>query len=832
MAEEDNRDFVTKFYEEVNKTIGGNNENQILTLLLPGIALSKSDFEYNYINNEAKGPNIEANESRLANKLYDYAEIVGGDNGKTLEHQYKSALDMLTPKINPILANAKNQLRELLLKPYPYKFGPRNIRKAEYWDDNDKTTTTKPQENTPEYNDNSTIFTFQEVFFRLYSDYVEQLGEWAKQRQLARDHFQKQSDNKGFTDPVKKNQWVENQYLQWYEDNAEAWLTAVNQKMSVLLSVFSDNDMKIIEGILDSGSGAELQEARQTLRNFRKINPDGGYIYPVKFNPTNWFDYLNTSFTPVDLVNSPTALINELTHLYNQRDYINQRILDVTEQIPSTKDLEELKNNVDLARKEYNQCDRTLQNVVTNSFSNFAKFAVKTICAACCPSERIYQGIDNFKAGHTIENLKDKETNENDRNSTSPLVQAAFDNLKDSQKSSNNNATISEVFATEDGKDKNVKALKEGLSISGTINKGVDILIDGTNRVNLTQHVYLQKITDYTNRIVDLYGKNAEYKNLTNLIRTLNMEKISVENKIKMLESKLSILNKDDINKCFSEDVKPPAVPNGFTQLIIDHTVSKNEQGNSSAASSSVSSSTAGFWIFRKTTHSSSSSSSTQSFCNQEGSQIKIGMNIAKVGIERQWFNPGIFALTEEMYSVAKKSDGDKLPIAEYDYKEIETKDPNVKKTIKVPKGTGVFPCYPTAMVIARDVTIQLTSSSLKNEATASEMSSECSSSRTFFVFNAGDSSSSHSSSAKSLTDTDAYTVTMRFTTPQVIGFYQQIVPEDKCDSYPTDSSNGENSKEKEDSIVKFLQAYEKVIEGKLQKDNDNPNNNDTSKQQ
>ena len=135
---ENDKNFIDEFYEEVNKTIGGRNDNQILTLLLPGIALSKSDFEYNYINNEAKGPNIEANESRLANKLYDYATIVGGDNGKTLEHQYKSALDMMTPKINPILANAKNQLRELLLKPYPYKFGPRNIKKAEYWEDNDK----------------------------------------------------------------------------------------------------------------------------------------------------------------------------------------------------------------------------------------------------------------------------------------------------------------------------------------------------------------------------------------------------------------------------------------------------------------------------------------------------------------------------------------------------------------------------------------------------------------------------------------------------------------------------------------------------------------------
>lgn len=819
----DNRNFITKFYEEVNKAIGGNNDNQILTLLLPGIALSKSDFEYNYINNEAKGPNIEANESRLANKLYDYAEMVGGDNGKTLEHQYKSALDMLTPKINPILANAKNQLRELLLKPYPYKFGPRNIRTAEYWEDNDKTNITNKQQEQPEINDDSTIFTFQEVFFRLYSDYVEQLGEWAKQRQLARAHFEKQSDNKGFTDPAKKNQWVENQYLQWYEDNAESWLTAVNQKMSVLLSVFSDNDMKIIEGILDSGSGAELQEARQTLRNFRKINPDGGYIYPVKFNPTNWFDYLNTSFTPVDLVNSPTALINELTNLYNQRDYINQRILNVGEQIPSIGDLDELKEKVNLAKKEYNQCDQSLQNVVTSSFSNFAKFTAKAICAACCPTAAIAKEMGTEIAGNAIQTLGESSIKDKDKNftSTEGLVKEAFSKLNATQKDPENKKTIENEFSSktkdEGGKEidnKKITSFISNLSIPTSLKTGIEIFIEGTNRVNLTQHIYLQKITDYTNELVNLSETDAKYKNLTNLIRTLNMEKISVENKIKMLESKLSILNKEDINKCFSEDVKPPAVPNGFTQLVIDHTVSENEQKNSLKTNSSVNSSTSGVWIFRKTTHSSTSSSSTEEFCGKTHSQIKIGMNIAKVGIERQWFNPGIFAMTKEMYSVAE-SDGLKISCS-------PEKDLN----------QCVFPCFPTAMVIARDVTIQLTSSSNMDEATASEMSNECSSSKTFFVFNAGDSSSSHTSSAESLTKTGSYTVTMRFTTPQVIGFCQQIVPEDKCTPYPKDSSNSGASEEKEDNIVKFLKAYEKVIDGKLQKDNDYPQNSDTSKQQ
>ena len=60
-AELTKANFTRDFYNTVNEVIGGDNPNQILTLLLPGIALSPEDFEYDYKNSAAKGPVIEAN---------------------------------------------------------------------------------------------------------------------------------------------------------------------------------------------------------------------------------------------------------------------------------------------------------------------------------------------------------------------------------------------------------------------------------------------------------------------------------------------------------------------------------------------------------------------------------------------------------------------------------------------------------------------------------------------------------------------------------------------------------------------------------------------------
>jgi hypothetical protein len=54
-----------------------------------------------------------------AGKLFDACHIAVGDNGRSLPQQYRSAIDMLTPKLNAKIAEAKNLLRRMLMTPYP-----------------------------------------------------------------------------------------------------------------------------------------------------------------------------------------------------------------------------------------------------------------------------------------------------------------------------------------------------------------------------------------------------------------------------------------------------------------------------------------------------------------------------------------------------------------------------------------------------------------------------------------------------------------------------------------------------------------------------------------
>ena len=75
------------------------------------------------------------------------------------------------------------------------------------------------------------------------------------------------------------------------------------------------------------------------LENIQRQTPDGGIVFPVKFNPTNWFEYLDTSFIPSDLLESPAALSMKLHNFSNRRIALTARINELSEMLPNKDSL-------------------------------------------------------------------------------------------------------------------------------------------------------------------------------------------------------------------------------------------------------------------------------------------------------------------------------------------------------------------------------------------------------------------------------------------------------------------------------------------------------------
>ena len=694
--------FADKLYDEIASVLGGNDANQFLCLTIPGQALSAEDFAYDYKNNAPKGPTIEANESRLANKLFDAARIVGTDNGLTLPYQYRTALDMLTPKLNGKIAAAKNQLRELLLTEYPYDFGDGVDKK----------------------------YTLQEVFFRLYDEWVKEAEKWAKVQNTKKDELREKYPKTDAASNMKYN----DEYLEWYESNAETHLNAINEKMSKVISVFTPNDMKILEGILDSGAGAELQQARQTLVNTQKLTPDGGYVYPVKFYPTNWFELLNTSFTPVDLLESPTVLATKLQTLSTRRIELSSRIEEIASLIDDDK-LTELKDKFNDKKTALNKAEEQL----LNDYGDGAKVVLDAV-------------LD-----------------------IAPLFNEAKVPMDIIQKL---------VAGAGLGEDKSKKL--------------IDDLVSSLSAASKAQRDYVsaaQELADASEEAVKAETMNQ----LKSLLSPLKAQLEEIDLEIRNLQSEIQIATTINTSK---DAATPPNVPKGFSQIYIRTEHTSLDQKTTSESSSHVSTSGASFWFCGYNSEHSDASSSFSEDISKEKTEIEIGMNVAKVSIEREWFNPGVFALTKDMFNVTSLRIS---PNPDPPYTEMSE-----DRIIDMATSNSVFPCYPTAMVIARDISVKLTSSGSISKTFSSMVEKHASTGGGFLFFSGASSSSSQNSTSGVHVRTYDETITIKFDTPQIIGYYMEATPPDKS-SYLDDVSADNQAGYV--TIEQFVTDYEKMLE-------------------
>lgn len=664
--------LVDIMYEKINEAIGGDNANQYFCMTFPATLLAKETYEYDYKSGKSKPLTVEMNESRLANKMFDPCNITGADNGRSLAQQYSSALDMLTPKLNQKIQEAKTNLRDMLMSPYPYDFG-------------------KGVE---------TGLTLQQVFYRLYDQWVEMKKEWSKIQSDKKAELAKKYSSGSKEDNEKQ----QNDYLEWYETVAESYLEGLNEQYGKILAVFSPNDMKIIEGVLESGSGAELEEAREMLNNVRKSNPNGGYIYPITLSPENWFELLDNSFTGVDLLASPEALSEKMYLLSNQKLNLTSQINSLSSALP--KD-DELQKKIDAVKAAKDDVDKSEKSLI-DAYGQGAKSVLNAALSIASV----------MGAGGVAVSVLERLVSKSDVEKKDGLVDALTKTISDTSKSQTKYINASQNLANaqeEYIKTKNLVALKELIEPLKSQLEDIDLQIDQLN------------------------------------------------NQIKMSSA---IINSDV--KSDEGEVAPNSIPKGYTQIVFTASSKCMDKSSSQSASSSTQSSGVGFFFCGAKSESSSAQSAFESFSKDESCIVQIGMSVAKVEIERDWFNPGVFALSGDMYNVSSQKFSPEGSYSGFDQKRFS----DMNKCI--------FPAYPTAFVVARDVTVKLSTSKAISEATSSAMEEHASSGGGFLFFSARKSSSSSSSSSSAHVQSSGNSVTIRFTDPQVLGYYMEATAPDK----------------------------------------------------
>ncbi len=702
-----NKGFMDTLYEEIVNVIGGDSPNQYFCMTLPGTILDPDMFSYDTLG--AKPAHVKANESRLVNKLFDASFISAADNGKTLPNQYKTALSMLSPKLNKDLFELKNRLREVLMTPYPYDFGEGMV-------------------------ENMTV---EQVFYRLYNEYVEAKTAWNQKQIDKKDELERQIIDKNVR---------EDKYLEWYGVVAESEQVRLEEKLGRVLNVFSPADMDVINAILNCGVGSEVQAARSNLSMVEELSPDGGYVYPVNLQPGNWFELLKSSFTGVDLLESPAALSQKLHTLQMQRRNILGQVNNLISTIPSDAEFDQI-------RKNYNDADAAYKQSVTD-----------------CVDENLNATVD------VVNSIVDMCMKDEDDNVELP-----------------EDDTVERTVNKDKGDEKSIS--KED------VHKLVDSIGKGAKACFEAQ----AKAVEAGEKCVDAALEWCEAKNkrqLKSLLAPLQVNLESLNEEIEEVKSQIAIsraVQKKEQDGAIA-DVMPNKSDDLFTEILITSKMSALSTQSSKQSEASSSSTKASFFLGGYSSNKSHQKSVESAMDQNSNMNIQIGMNIAKVQIERNWFNPGVFQLTGEMFNFS-----DNRIAPDNDVSFTEGDDVAVKERFRQ-MNQSIFPSYPVAFVVAKDVSIRFSSASGMSSSFAEAVEDHASKGGGFLCFSSNSSSSTSSNKSAAVATSNANSVTVRFTAPQILGYYMQATPADK-------SAHINATDVKDMSIIGFISDFKIMME-------------------
>jgi DNA-binding transcriptional MerR regulator len=483
------------------------------------------------------------------------------------------------------------------------------------------------------------------------------------------------------------------------------------------------------------------------------MNPNGGYIYPVTLYPEDWFTLLDTSFTAVDLLESPAALSQKLNVLEMQKSNLTANINQFLQVIPDDQSVADLKN-------KYDACEDAFKGALNAYISTNASATV-----------------DMFKT----------------------LVDIIASNSPDPSKpdtQSVSNESVARIFGVD---------VSDVSKIMDALGNNITSCIEAQNSLADSSNKAVTAAMDYftSNNMLQLKG----------MLQPLQQQLDEVNEKIAELKQQIALASamqpkteadKDGvIAKPDKSLVAPNEVPDRFTQIIIDSSLSSANKQSAKSSSSSQSSYGVSFFFGGYSCNSSHNEAVDNELSNNENMEIQIGMSVAKVTIDREWFNPGVFMLSSDMYNTSSEH------ISPSDETSFHDSNPAAVSKYMDEMNDCIFSCYPTAFVIAKDVTIKFVDQKAISTAFAQSVEEHSSKGGGFFIFGGSSSSSSSSSASASTATSSANSVTVRFTAPQILGYYLEAVAPDKS----TPISNTNNSDADYISIFEFIETFKKMLD-------------------
>ena len=699
---------MSRIIDQIYKTVSElfpTTEKQLFAMEFPGRVLDETSFSYEVDSHNALLTKPEAvleQEFRLSDDLYDVSQILGGPNGKKLSRTFELMLNTLVPKYGdlPHLDEDRTAMRKWLM-----------------------------EKESIEVDGTVHDVSRMDAYHLLSQRYLDAKTAWGEEKNAmlvaARD-----------SDPAEREEKT--------DEYAKFLATVAPAKEAMLESLFNDlvvrgyyHKVRSLLGYLDVPSPAEaLEDSRQRMRSSSLSSLDESEtVYPVQFQPADWFKGLSTDFKSEDLLLQPEALQMKLTQKESELDDLRAQRQAL--QVAHTGDEGQLQAEVDAAQGQLDEAQSHM--------------------------------IDNFSSA------------------TISIVQMYLDKkYKNRQK-----------------KEKSALDILDG---DKTVDEGLNNELKAANEPPITDEQFTQikkfqenainaqrKLTQASRKLSVLQERKAQAESTNTKQALLDLDarisKLSTETRSlkKMLFSnfdpKAKVAVAPDAATIEATPVLPTTMPPAgkFMDVVISHTQTSSQGDTSLVSSAEHTQFEVDVFIGSAAGSSDTARSSFNDSHSLQSSQIDVGFRAMKVTIDRGgWFNPQFFDLAKDMTSLTGGADGPN--ISNFDPKKynLTALDHDAVEELN----DAVFPAFPVAFVVVKDVTIRFKSDSDFSDEHKSLLQKSSEVGGGFLCFSASHSESSTDQSESFHHAVDGKSMLIKIPGPQILGWFLEMVPQVKAGPY------------------------------------------------
>lgn len=708
LVENSSDDVMNLIYNNVNKLLGAG--SQLFAMEFPTRPLNARDYEYNTddcYSTLTKPYTVQEKEFLLSDQLYDLSPVVQGTNGERLSTVFNTVINNYVPRLEALksFVNDQKNLREWLLTPV-----------------------------TDEVRGERKTMSRMAMARELYDEFLERRNEWYSKKNRVYEEYRAKDDLDGYANWLSSEGLVQEEQISNFYNDA-----VVRGHYHEVLTLL---------GFLNVASPSEaLENTKQKMRSSLRRSLDGSTdIYPVQFQPSDWFKSLRPNLSPKDLTMATESLVAEYRAKQQRLRSLKAQFAEQTSIEISPDEQERLKTEIENRRQ---RLSRSQQDLISQ-YGSGALSAVKAVIS-------IYKNEGNpyAKAQDVIDKVR---------------------SAKDKQK----------LDVTEN-------------RIYGLLENIADDVVKNVIQSCQAQDAVLQDI----NRFNEALMASSEAK-----VRDMTLQKQRIEEQIQTVQADLDFLTPLVTGTIAATSAEGAADADAALltssdeaqdENFMDVIIKSNEYGsfssNSTSSSSSQSSWNLGGWFW-----SAGGSRSTQSAAESQkkvelNKKLEIGFRIKKVSIDRGgWFNPTIFKLSDNYYRLADirvsrgltKSDIYKASSAgansSSQLNALVTYDAEVNGETK--KLSYVLPSFPTGFVIAKDITIRIQCEKADAESSRKYMEQSDARGGGIFGFRANSGSSSKSQSESAYFGSTSNYFYIRIPGPQILGWFLELTPADNASPY------------------------------------------------